>query len=1288
MAAPILKWKRVTNTTGPQPRPRHGHRAVAIKDLMVVFGGGNEGIVDELHVYNTATNQWFVPPVKGDVPPGCAAYGFVVDGTRILVFGGMVEYGKYSNELYELQASRWEWKRVKPRPPRNGPPPCPRLGHSFTIINNKVYLFGGLANDSEDPKNNIPKYLNDLYTLELRPNSSVMAWDIPDTYGVPPPPRESHTGVAYMSKDKPKLVIYGGMSGTRLGDLWILDVNTMTWERPTVSGVHPLPRSLHSATLLGNKMFVFGGWVPLVLEELKGPNNEKSEWKCTNTLACLNLENMAWENAMMEKFEDQMPRARAGHCSVGIHSRLFVWSGRDGYRKAWNNQVCCKDLWYLETSVPGSPGRVQLVRASTTTLEVCWGATPCADAYLLQIQKYDIPTPASTVTTPTTPTSTPATTSLPLTPANKPITLTQTVLRPATPGAVTPLTPTTPQKIRAGGNIVRVRAPGTGQIKVIGTGGQTTQILRGGLPATTTATSQGGMSGIAALAAAAAATQKITTSTGTTTSPTTVKVVQPTTLVTPQGVKVATTIAGQTVRLVSPSGQVLNTQGTTVAGQSGKQFILQKSGVPGSQPQIVTLVKTSKGLTPMSKVNLVQSKAGVGAQGATIVKLVTTQAGGPGKPIMTTSTTQPGQILSLPSGTQTAGKTVIQGQNIVIAKQQLGTTTVGGKQTIVITKPGAAGTSVVRPQTSQIIVVTTASAIRTLQTGTTTTMATGQPAQVSAGGGVKMIVVSSGGVAGTTTTQAVTKPMTITVAGQAGQAGATTKTVTIAAKSGTPSTTTLLNTGSGQIIAVPAQGLLQSGQQSLTIGGKPVTVQVTTAGGQKTVTLVTSQAASNATTSTTSSTSTSSTATTNQPTTSIGSAGDGPVTSDAALAALAAEAGLIMPSGEGEQGNDQVAAVGTQQEQSEKSGSSQNNSEEVMETNNSSETSKQSLTSNSENLDDVDAKRTEGNTLTNVEGENAIKQEPMDTGDGTGEASCAGQAAGGVGEPGEPTDPLATLASAAINSSLSTTPTIKNEDTTTTLANGIKQETSEIKKPEEEWYDVGIIKGTVCTVQAYYLPTEAASLKNESYTDAEGEVTERKASGIEVKLQPGTAYKFRVAGINPCGRGPWSEVSAFKTCLPGYPGAPSAIKISKSAEGAHLSWEPPQNAAGDIVEYSVYLAIRNAATQQQVGKKDTNNGGAHLAFVRVYCGASNQCTVLNTQLGAAHIDTTNKPAIIFRIAARNDKGYGPATQVRWLQDSVVGGSAGGPKVVMRRPATDNRSPVTVKKFKADGEPML
>lgn len=391
----VLKWQKVFNPTGPQPRPRHGHRAVAIKDLMIVFGGGNEGIVHELHVFNTTTNQWFVPVTKGEVPPGCAAYGFVVDGTRLLVFGGMVEYGKYSNDLYELQASRWEWKRLKPLPPKQGLPPCPRLGHSFTLLNGKVYLFGGLANESDDPKNNIPRYLNDLYTLELYPNSSMTVWDIPLTYGQSPPPRESHSGVAYTDRNsgKSSLIIYGGMSGSRLGDLWVLDVDSMSWSRPEVGGPAPLPRSLHTATVIGHHMYVYGGWVPLVSDESKLATHEK-EWKCTNTLASLNLENMTWDNIAVDKFEECVPRARAGHSAVAIQTRLYIWSGRDGYRKTWNNQICCKDLWYLEVGVPPQAGRVALVRAGTTSLELCWPAMNTITTYVLQVQKCGKVTPA------------------------------------------------------------------------------------------------------------------------------------------------------------------------------------------------------------------------------------------------------------------------------------------------------------------------------------------------------------------------------------------------------------------------------------------------------------------------------------------------------------------------------------------------------------------------------------------------------------------------------------------------------------------------------------------------------------------------------------------------------------------------------------------------------------------------------------------------------------------------------------------------------------------------------
>ena len=304
-------------------------------------------------------------------------------------------------------------------------------------------------------------------------------------------------------------------------------------------------------------MYIFGGWVPLVMDDMKMPTHEK-EWKCTNTLACLDLSSMTWEPLTMEVYDESVPRARAGHCSVSIHTRLFVWSGRDGYRKAWNNQVCCKDLWFLETEKPPAPGRVQLVRASTNSLEVCWGTVPTAESYLLQIQKYEFPTPGAT---PTTSADTPNTAPAPATPPTP-----TTPVRMAgatTPGAIRQATPQgTPLGMGRGTNLVRVRAPMGGQtIRVLGPGGQA-QIIRQGAP------NQPGMSGIQALAAAAAVTQRLPTPTTQAVATSTgVRMVQPT-LLTSQGVRV-TPVPGsvtgtQTVRL--SSGATILKAGTTLQG--------------------------------------------------------------------------------------------------------------------------------------------------------------------------------------------------------------------------------------------------------------------------------------------------------------------------------------------------------------------------------------------------------------------------------------------------------------------------------------------------------------------------------------------------------------------------------------------------------------------------------------------------------------------------------------------------------------------------------------------------
>lgn len=176
----------------------------------------------------------------------------------------------------------------------------------------------------------------------------------------------------------------------------------------------------------------------------------------------------------------------------------------------------------------------------------------------------------------------------------------------------------------------------------------------------------------------------------------------------------------------------------------------------------------------------------------------------------------------------------------------------------------------------------------------------------------------------------------------------------------------------------------------------------------------------------------------------------------------------------------------------------------------------------------------------------------------------------------EPSDPLSTLASAAVIKAEANV--VKPE----TPSNGIKQEEAKIdlKKIDGIWFDVGLVKGTTSTVHNFLVPSTGGGIEERIDLETVTLPADAEQGMKKLELQPGTAYKFRVAGVNSCGRGLWSEVSAFKTCLPGFPGAPSAIKISKSPEGAHLSWEPPQSTAGEITEYSVYLAVKGTSSAQ------------------------------------------------------------------------------------------------------------
>ncbi|CAH8837333.1 unnamed protein product [Trichobilharzia szidati] len=1179
---PIVRWRKVSAATGNVPRSRHGHKAVAIKDLIVVFGGGNEGIVDELHVFNTTTCQWFLPAVHGDIPQGCAAFGMLVENTRVLLFGGMLEYGKYSGDLYELQASRWEWKRLKPKPAKHGPCPCPRIGMF------RAFLFGGITNDSDDPKNNIPRYLNDLYTLELKPNASAMSWDIPNTYGQPPTPRESHSAVAYQVLDgmvkKWRLLVYGGMSGNRLGDLWQLEIDTMTWIKPIISGDPPAPRSLHSATVIGNRMFVFGGWVPLVMEDMKMATQEK-EWKCTNTLASLNLDTMAWEPLTMEVADEcLLPRARAGHCAVAVHSRLYIWSGRDGYRKAWNNQVCFKDLWFLETDRPAAPTRVQLIRAGTQSLEVTWGSVPTADAYILQIQKYDFsPSTTSTHSLTSPPVDTSAISKAPITVCSSSLNLSRT-------STITQALATTPATVNSVQIPTPIRLPTVTAVgSVLPNSCVTMAGQRGPTVVTPTGLKITPVPGSAVTGRAASIATVAQHSGG----------------INPYG---GTTIIRSTCPPIAPKQHIITVAGKQVVsavsvGSNNVPIVANNSGVVTSnQNQVVHIVNKSTGL--IKPIKLVSTTTTTSSQ--SVPKTITVQQASVG----TASAPVPKVIKAIPA-------TMLQ-------------MSPAGKPILI------AGGGVARP-------------------GQTTVQVSGAVHRPA--GGQQIVIMSPGSTTGHQIIRQA-NPTQVTLV-RRDQYDATTHASGVTSSGSNDAT----NAAPTILQTIPQVDGTTDDSQGGGVVGKANNVNNDDDhdGDAASVTNTTVESGGKVEP--------------KEDVNSLQNAGEHSTNN------------AVDPNSNLHTSLASEAAAELLADISEENGISKESEQAVQHSNdNKSNTSpmKSPTKSDGEKAtgggDSVPFGDSGVVVKDEKEGNNTPLTDPLETlalvaahrsgSSGGGDDRGGGGGGGGVQTP---TRVLTTTGLLTNSHPVMTTAATSGSLINSATPNAV------ISRGDSSWHDVGVIKSTSCTVTMYSACTNDAGVHMEAISALQGPhgigPNGLTTQGPKFQLAPGTAYKFRVAGLNACGRGPWSEISAFKTCLPGYPGAPTAIKITKSDSGAHLTWEAPQNTTGKIAEYSVYLAVKaQAAGQDNTTENKFGTTPSGMAFVRVYCGQSPSATVTSATLATAHLDTSSKPAVIFRIAARNEKGYGPATQVRWLQDvTTTPATAAAPAASVGSTTTNNNT---------------
>lgn len=363
--------------------PNYGSKAVKIKDDNVLFfGGGCNKFRDSVVIYNIAKNSYqkfalnneqFNFDYTGSYYEekqffGLAAFDMVymeVDDT-ILIYGGITEDKSFSDTLYVLENYN-ELKVIQ----TIGDIPSPRIGHTFTKINdNEIALFGGVENTCVIRYELIPKYLNDIYILHI--NEDCYRWErINESNFEEPCPRESHSTVLY----KNKLIIYGGMNGlNRLNDVWMFDLNTLKWIKLITTGTIALARSMHSAALVDNEMFIFGG---LVHDRLK-------TWKCTNSMQCLDLDLHKWTNIP----SINRPNPRAGHASIEHYGRIYIWSGRDDSNFSETHLIeCHNDIWYFESRKPLSVTDLRVTKYDKKSFKLEWTESTNAILYVVELKE-------------------------------------------------------------------------------------------------------------------------------------------------------------------------------------------------------------------------------------------------------------------------------------------------------------------------------------------------------------------------------------------------------------------------------------------------------------------------------------------------------------------------------------------------------------------------------------------------------------------------------------------------------------------------------------------------------------------------------------------------------------------------------------------------------------------------------------------------------------------------------------------------------------------------------------
>ncbi|KYO34571.1 kelch domain-containing protein 4 [Alligator mississippiensis] len=174
-------WEQIKAAGGPSGRS--GHRMVACKRQLIVFGGFHESARDyiyynDVYAFNLDTFTWskLSPSGIGPAPRSGCQMSTTPEG-NVIIYGGYskqrvkkdVDKGTLHTDMFLLKAEgsdKWVWNRLNP----SGVKPTPRSGFSAVVgPNNRSLLFGGV-HDEEEEESIEGDFFNDVYFYDMGKN--------------------------------------------------------------------------------------------------------------------------------------------------------------------------------------------------------------------------------------------------------------------------------------------------------------------------------------------------------------------------------------------------------------------------------------------------------------------------------------------------------------------------------------------------------------------------------------------------------------------------------------------------------------------------------------------------------------------------------------------------------------------------------------------------------------------------------------------------------------------------------------------------------------------------------------------------------------------------------------------------------------------------------------------------------------------------------------------------------------------------------------------------------------